>query len=130
MICWPAGSAVLAKPSASGARWAAAQAQLAVVQADADELLSQIEAVLADAPRPGTPDTFTAEQIVQIVALACSAPASVGRPVETWTPRELADEAIKQQLVATISPRSVERFLTSGRSQAAPKSLLAQYQGA
>jgi homeodomain-containing protein/Homeodomain-like domain-containing protein len=112
------------------ARWAAAEAQLALVEADADELLLLIEALLADAPRPGTPDTFSAEQIVQIVALACTPPASVGRPVEAWTPRELADEAIKQQLVATISPRSVERFLTSGRSQAAPKSLLAEHQGA
>ncbi len=112
------------------ARWAAALAPLAVVEADADELLAQIEAVLADAPRPGTPDTFTAEQIVQIVALACTAPASVGRPVEAWTPRELADEAIKQQIVTTISPRSVERFLKSGRTQAASKSLLAQHQGA
>jgi putative transposase len=112
------------------ARWAAAQAQLAVAQADTDELLAQIEAVLADAPRPGAPDTFSAEQIVQIVALACTPPAGVGRPVEAWTPRELADEAIKQQIVSAISPRSVERFLKSGRAQAAPKSLLAQHQGA
>ena len=112
------------------ARWAAAEAQLALVEANADELLTQIEAVLADAPRPGTPDTFTAEQIVQIVALACTPPASVGRPVEAWTPRELADEAVKQGIVASISPRTVERFVKSGRSQAAPKSLLAQHQGA
>jgi putative transposase len=112
------------------ARWAAAQAQLAVVEADPEQLLTHIQAVLADAPRPGTPDTFSAEQIVQIVALACTPPASVGRPIEAWTPRELADEAIKQQIVTSISPRSVERFLKSGRSQAAPKPLLAQHQGA
>src|SRR5919108_2236459 len=112
------------------ARWAAAEAQLAVVETDADALLAQVEAVLADAPRPGTPDTFSAEQIVQIVALACTPPASVGRPIEAWTPRELADEAIKQQIVTSISPRSVERFLKSGRSQAASKSLLAEHQGA
>ena len=30
---------------------------------------------LADAPRPGTPPTFTAEQICAIVALACEPPA-------------------------------------------------------
>lgn len=112
------------------ARWASAHTQLAALEADADELLAQIEAVLADAPRPGAPDTFSAEQIVQIVALACTPPASVGRPVEAWTPRELADEAVKQQIVTAISPRSVERFLKSGRTQAAPKSLLAQHQRA
>lgn len=109
------------------ARWAAAAAQLAVVEADTDALLAQIEAVLADAPRPGAPDTFSAEQIVQIVALACTPPATVGRPIQAWTPRELADEAIKQQIVTSISPRSVERFVKSGRSQAAPKPLLAQH---
>lgn len=112
------------------ARWAAASAQLAACEADADELLLQIEAVLADLPRPGAPDTFSAEQIVQIVALACTSPTTVGRPVEAWTPRELADEAIKQQIVTSISPRSVERFLKSGRSQTAPKPLLAEHQRA
>ena len=42
----------------------------------------------------------------------------------------LADEAVKQGIVSSISPRSIERFLKSGRAQAAPKSLLAQHEGA
>ena len=112
------------------ARWAAAEAALAVADADGDALLAQIAAVLADASRPGRPDTFTAEQIVHIVALACTAPAAAGRPVEAWTPRELADEAVKQGIVPTISPRSVERFLKSGRSATAPQSLLVEHEGA
>lgn len=112
------------------ARWAAAEAQLAIAEGDPVHLIDQIETVLADAPRPGRPDTFTAEQLVHIVALACSLPADTGRPVEAWTPRELADEAVKQGIVSSISPRSIERFLKSGRSQTASESLLAQYEGA
>jgi putative transposase len=112
------------------ARWAAAQTQLAFVEAADEDLGSQIETILADAPRPGRPDTFTAEQLVQIIALACTLPSDAQRPVCAWTPRELADEAVKQGIVESISPRSVERFLKSGRAQAASKSLLAQHEGA
>ena len=102
------------------ARWVAAAAHLAVADADAPALERAIAAALADAPRPGAPATFTAEQIVQIINLACLPPARFQRPVTAWTPRELADEAVKQGLVASISPRSVERFLGRGRPPAAP----------
>ena len=107
-------------------RWAAAEAQLAVVETDPAALKTAIATVLADAPRPGAPDTFTAEQIIQIINLACTPPADSGRPVDAWTPRELAEEAVKRDLVVSISPRSVGRFLKSGRSPAASQPLLAQ----
>ena len=100
------------------ARWAAAAAPLAAAEAEATELQTIIATVLADAPRPGAPDTFTAEQIIQVINLACTPPAAAGRPVERWTPRELADEAVKQGIVTSISPRSVGRFLKAGRPQA------------
>ena len=108
------------------ARWAAAEAHLAAVEADAGELQRTIATVLADAPRPGAPDTFTAEQIVQIINLACTPPPDTDRPVAAWTPRELADEAVKQGIVSAISPRSVGRFLKAGRCPAASQPLLAQ----
>jgi len=110
------------------ARWAAAAAQLAAVEGEAADLKRMIARVLADAPRPGAPDTFTAEQIVQIINLACTPPADAGRPVDAWTPRELADEAVKRQLVPSISPTSVGRFLKAGRAPAASQPLLAQRQ--
>jgi putative transposase len=81
---------------------------------------------LQDAPRPGTPATFSVEQWCQIMALACEPPANSGRPISHWTPREVAAEAIKRGIVATISARHVGRFLKSGRSQTAPESLLAE----
>jgi putative transposase len=81
---------------------------------------------LQDAPRPGAPTTFDVEQWCQIMALACEPPADSERPISHWTPRELAAEAIKRRIVATISERHVGRFLKSGRSQTASESLLAQ----
>jgi putative transposase len=81
---------------------------------------------LQDAPRPGTPATFSAEQWCQIMAIACEPPERSGRPISHWTPREIAAEAVKRDIVDTISERHVGRFLKSGRPQTAPKPLLAQ----
>lgn len=74
---------------------------------------------LSDLPRSGTPPTFTAEQIVRIVAVSCEEPANSERPISHWTPAELANEVIKRKIVENISPSSVERFLKSGRSKTA-----------
>jgi putative transposase len=93
-------------------------------------LRTLLEQVLDDAPRPGKPATFSPEQIVQIVALACEPPEKSGRPISHWTARELADEAKKRQIVRDISPRSVGRFLKTGRLAAAPQPLLAERQPA
>ena len=95
-------------------RWLAAEEQVQTgVEAEMDDrqLLALIEAALADAPRPGTPDTFTPEQLVQIVAVACEEPQLSGREISHWTARELADEVIKRQIVETISARHVGRVL-------------------
>lgn len=69
---------------------------------------------LADAPRPGKPTTIGAEQVCQIVALACEAPEKSGRPISQWTGREMADELIRRGIVATISPRHAQRLLKRG----------------
>jgi transposase len=95
-------------------RWLVAAPQLAVAEAGggtAAELTQQIVAVLADAPRAGAPPTFSAEQICQLLALACEPPAESGRPVTHWTPAELAAEAVHRGIVSRISARTVGRFL-------------------
>ena len=71
---------------------------------------------LGDAPRSGKPPTFTAEQTCAIVALACESPEASGLPLSHWSAPDLARAAIKRQLVPSISPRSVGRFLKRGRS--------------
>jgi homeodomain-containing protein/Homeodomain-like domain-containing protein len=113
-------------------RWAAAAEALQAAElegGDGDDraLLAVVRAVLADAPRAGGPATFTPEQWCQIMAVACEPPGDSGRPIGQWTPRELADEARKRQIVGSISARTVGRFLVSGggRRQAAPEPVLA-----
>ena len=76
--------------------------------------MQKLVAVLSDEQRPGGPAKFSLEQIVQIVAVACEQPASSGRPISHWTPRELALEVVKRGIVQEISPRSVGRFLKRG----------------
>jgi len=66
---------------------------------------------LQDLPRSGAPDTFTPEQLCQIVAMACEKPEQYGRPITHWTNRELADEAIKQGIVESISASYVGELL-------------------
>jgi putative transposase len=70
---------------------------------------------LTDAPRPGHPVRITAEQVCQIVALACEAPSTSGRPMSQWTSREIAEEIRKRGIVAQISPRHAARLLKKGR---------------
>jgi len=93
-------------------RWRAAESRLEAIEATGKpKLLKQaIEVLLADEQRPGAPATFTLEHFMQIMALACEKPAAADRPVSSWTPRELADEAAGRGIVAQISARTVERF--------------------
>ena len=66
---------------------------------------------LSDAPRRGSPGKFTAEQIVGLIGIACEPPENSGRPVTSWTGKELADESKKRGLIDSISPSHVNRIL-------------------
>jgi putative transposase len=94
-------------------RWANAFDRLVLVECceGLHALRRAVQELLADLPRPGAPGKFTAEQVTQILAVACELPEDSGRPVSHWTPRELADEVVKRGIVASISPRHVGRFL-------------------
>jgi putative transposase len=80
---------------------------------------------LADAPRPGVQPRLSAEQVCQILALACEQPSGSGRPISQWSHRELADEIVRRGITDRISPRHASRLLKSGRPAAAPSALLA-----
>jgi transposase len=73
-----------------------------------------VEERLTDAPRPGRPAQMTAEQVCQVIALACEAPSTSGRPISQWTSREIADEIVMRGIVAQISPRHAARLLKKG----------------
>ena len=81
------------------------------------KLYRAIEEVLSDAPRAGAFGKFTAEQVTQIMGVSCEPPELSGRPISEWTHRELADEAIKRNIVPSISPRQVGRYLNESALQ-------------
>ena len=66
---------------------------------------------LTDAPRSGAPATYTPEQICAVIAMTCEKPSESERPISHWSQREIADEAMRRDLVPSISQRSVGRFL-------------------
>jgi putative transposase len=110
-------------------RWLEAGDALQAVEEDSEAakpLREWVRQILSDAYRSGAPPKFTAEQICQIIAVACEDPHESGRPISHWTPRELAEEVVKRKIVDEISPRTVGRFLKSGRPEAAFDAVLAE----
>ena len=69
---------------------------------------------LADIPRPGRPSQITAEQICQLIALACEQPKE--SPISHWTGREIAEEVMARGIIEHISPRHAARLLKKGIS--------------
>ena len=78
-----------------------------------------------DEERSGRPNTFTSEQLCQIIAVACQSPEELGRPVTHWTPQELALEVVKQSIVESISVRHIGRFLKGMSIETASVTILA-----
>ena len=98
-------------------RWAECKEHLAIAEqggASDKDLAKLIKEILSDAPRAGVTPKFSAEQLTQIIAVACEPPEDSGRPVTHWTPPELATEVIKRGIVESISPRHVDRLLKGG----------------
>ncbi len=95
-------------------RWGTVAERLAEAEqenATDSHLENLVVGLLSDLQRSGAPSKFTAEQVANLIALACEPPADSGRPVSHWTPFELSLEAVKRGIVESISPRQVDRFL-------------------
>src|SRR5438874_4084473 len=73
----------------------------------------------------GVQPRLSAEQVCQILALACEQPNGSGRPISQWSHRELADEIVRRGITDRISPRHASRLLKSGLLAAASSPLLA-----
>src|SRR5260370_24921161 len=93
-------------------RWVQGWQRLSLVECGekASALPRALERFLSDSPRSGWAGKFSAEQVAQIMAVACEPPEQCGRPVTHWTPRELADAVKKRAIVAPSSVRQVRRF--------------------
>jgi len=70
-----------------------------------------IASFFKDAPRPGAPPTFNAEQIARIVALACEVVDNSDETFSRRTERGIAQEAADLGIVEKISKSTIHRFL-------------------
>jgi transposase len=75
----------------------------------------QATEALHDAPRAGTPRTFTPLQHAQVIALACSAPCQHGKAWGRWSGEKLAQVAVEHQIVEAISPGTIRRWLRADK---------------
>ena len=98
-------------------RWKAAWEHLINIECTQTitKLRREIETLLSDKHRSGRKSRFTTEQQAAIIAIACEDPEDSKRPISIWTQREIADEAIKRNIVDTISPNRVRDFLKSSQ---------------
>jgi len=99
-------------------RWRRQARQLAEGEAQerSDQVLSnRLAERLLDAYRPGKPATFSPEQIVKLIAVACERPQDSGRPITRWSSRELAAEVVKRGIVKTITRSTVSRLLKEAK---------------
>ncbi len=97
------------------ARWDAVRVLLSPLEAAAVPRRTYrrvLEEALQDAPRRGAPMSFTAEHVAQIVAMACEKLDDAEAPVSHWTHGHVAAEAVERDIVESISPFSVRRFVT------------------
>ena len=75
------------------------------------ELLQRLLAVIQDEPRSGTPKRITLEQENQIVAISCKKPKDYGIIMNKWTHEQIANVAIKEGVIDSISSRYVGTIL-------------------
>ncbi len=75
------------------------------------EFRRTIEDILSDAPRSGSREKFTAEQVTQVLAVACEPPEKSNRPIGSWSHRELVDEVVMRDIVKSISKSHVGNLL-------------------
>ena len=76
-----------------------------------DKLEGEIRLLLSDRKRPGAPSTFSPEQIIKIIDLACKNPCDYGYEASHWSLSLLVTEIKKQGIADRISEKSVSRFL-------------------
>ena len=68
---------------------------------------------LADLPRSGRPRRFSAVQVAEVKALACELPAESDLPLAKWSCPDLAAEARRRGVVASVSASTVRRWLAA-----------------
>lgn len=96
-------------------RWQSNVEQLlqAEVEEERGKYKKRIMKVLDDAPRPGCPGKFSAEQVCHILSVACEAPEESKHPLSHWSLSALVAEVVKRGIVPSISKSQMHVFLKS-----------------
>lgn len=88
-------------------RWLTGQLELAKGAGQPKRLPEVVGRLLADRPRSGRPGTFGAEQVCQIIALACEPPPE---SLRHWTYPDLARTVVQRGIADAISKSTIGRF--------------------
>ncbi len=91
------------------------------------ELEDKITSLLSDYARTGQPPTYTDEQIIRILEIACRTPEEYGYEASHWSLNQLVDAAVKEGIVESISAKTISRFLKYGEDPPASRPLLAAF---
>lgn len=91
------------------------------------ELENELTRLLADYARPGQPPTYTDEQIIKILEIACRNPADYGYEASHWSLNQLVDVVIKEGIAESISAKTISRFLKYGENPPTSRPLLAAF---
>lgn len=94
---------------------------------DPAQLESKVKSLLADNARPGQPPTYTDEQIIKILEIACRNPEEYGYEASHWSLNQLVEVTIKEGIADTISAKTISRFLKYGENPPASRPLLAAF---
>lgn len=95
-------------------RWNTAQPVLLAMENEEEEdakYKQKISEVLSDNEKPGVAPKFTAEQVCQILSVACEKPEDSNLPLSHWSLPALRLEVIKRGIVPDISTTQLGRFL-------------------
>lgn len=95
-------------------RWCTVQPILLAMENEGEEdakYKQKISEVLSDNEKPGVPPKFTAEQVCQILSVACEKPEDSNLPLSHWSRSALRLEVIKRGIVPNISQTQLGRFL-------------------
>lgn len=91
------------------------------------KLESEVTALLSDYARPGQPPTYTDEQIIRILEIACRNPEEYGYETSHWSLNQLVDVTIKEGIANFISAKTISRFLKYGEDPPASRPVLAAF---
>ena len=97
------------------------------IPVSAVEMVDSAVVALSDYARTGQPPTYTDEQIIRILEIACRTPEEYGYEASHWSLNQLVDVVIKEGIAESISAKTISRFLKYGENPPASRLLLAAF---